>query len=409
MKILLTVMSNVANDPRVMKYYEYFSKLDYDVNVLGFNQKLNDKYIEKNKHIYFTGKSVLVDILGKVTYIMSKLKLDSRWQIIKIINNVIYFAVIRSFNRSVYKFIKRNIRYCDIIHTHDLSCLIGPAQHKNEAQCILIYDSHELWTEMSGEFSLPFKKIMSHYENKYIKNADYLITVCEPIARELKKKYKTENFDIIYNAPDFTYIDIVESKQKSAQMKKEYNIPQETKIILYLGRYELGRGLIELIEAMKYVKNGILFMRGYGRMEGELRSYVINKKISERVIFLNPVSMEEMVKTSTFADIGIIPYKPVNLNNKFAAPNKLFEYMMAGLAIVAFRSEITEKMIMQTDTGEVFDNHSPTEIARAINRIIDNQDRMQLCRKNAVLIAANKYNWENQMSKLKEFLRDHDK
>jgi len=88
------------------------------------------------------------------------------------------------------------------------------------------------------------------------------------------------------------------------------------KKIEYLGRYTKDRGIEELILNMKHVKNAKSYLRGFEPHENNLRALTLNNNLDEKVIFLESVKMTKIVDSLEGFDTGIVPYKPVSLNNK---------------------------------------------------------------------------------------------
>jgi glycosyltransferase involved in cell wall biosynthesis len=151
---------------------------------------------------------------------------------------------------------------------------------------------------------------------------------------------------------------------------------------------------------MKNVKSAKLYLRGFGPHENYLRALATNNDLTEKVIFLEPVDMTKMVDSLEGFDIGIVPYKPVSLNNKLASPNKIFEYMMAGLPIAASDSPELKKIVTKNKVGVLFDPSNPKDIANKINKLIENDKLLEEMKENALRCAKSEYNWEVQSRKL---------
>jgi glycosyltransferase involved in cell wall biosynthesis len=104
--------------------------------------------------------------------------------------------------------------------------------------------------------------------------------------------------------------------------------------------------------------------------------------------------MADLVKTASEADIGVIPYIPFCLNNRLCLPNKLFEYMMAGLAVVGSDLPELRHIIRGHQIGGVFSPEKPRDIARAINELLLDTPRLDAMKRNALRAAHELYNWE---------------
>jgi glycosyltransferase involved in cell wall biosynthesis len=208
--------------------------------------------------------------------------------------------------------------------------------------------------------------------------------VNEFIATELATRYSLKRVpQVVYNCP-------------RRSLLKSYKRRTSLKIALYQGLYAPQRGLENLVKAADYLLPDIrLVLRGYGVIEQELRSLSTGRK---NVRFDTPVKMSELVSAASRADVGLIPYLPTNLCNYLASPNKLFEYIQAGLPVVASDIPFMRKLILENDIGMLFDARDPRSMADAINR----STRSRVIRRQRANVAsvATRYNWEIESEKL---------
>ncbi len=138
---------------------------------------------------------------------------------------------------------------------------------------------------------------------------------------------------------------------------------------------------------------------GYGEIQNELEDLVDQRGFQGRVKFLPTVPQEVLLEYTSCADLGVIPYKPVSLNNYYTLPNKLFEYINAFIPVVASDLPELRRVIMGNSIGLLFDPENPRSIAESIEQVMANQDRYAEMKKNTIE-AAKKYNWENESKKL---------
>lgn len=113
---------------------------------------------------------------------------------------------------------------------------------------------------------------------------------------------------------------------------------------------------------------------------------------------MRPVPMERMIDAARDADVGIVSYIPSNLNNYLASPNKLFEYIHAGLPVAASDIPFMKRVVCENKIGVVFDPRDPEDIARSLNKIT-RQPALGHCRK-MIMAAAEKYSWQKEEKKL---------
>lgn len=248
---------------------------------------------------------------------------------------------------------------------------------------IIVYDSHELWPDMML-VAEPVKAIARSIEKVLIRRADFVMTVNEFIAIELASRYSLKRVpQVVYNCPRNGPLKI--HKRRTG-----------LKIALYQGLYAPERGLENLVKAADYLLPDIrLVFRGYGVIEQELRSLSTGRK---NVLFDKPAKMSELVSAASGANVGLIPYLPTNLCNYLASPNKLFEYIQAGLPVVASDIPFMRKLILENDIGMLFDARDPRSIGNAINR----STRSRVIRRQRANLAsvATRYNWAIESEKL---------
>ena len=153
------------------------------------------------------------------------------------------------------------------------------------------------------------------------------------------------------------------------------------------------------------LQRAVLVFRGYGALDGPLRHRARELGVEDRVFFVPPVEMHDMVDSARGADVGIIPYLPSCLNNRYCTPNKIFEYMMAGMAVATSDLPVMRQIVCGEQVGDVFDPLDPHAIARALDGIVEDPARLQAMKERALEAAARRYNWDREGLKLMEVYR----
>lgn len=283
-----------------------------------------------------------------------------------------------------------------IVHSNDLDTLLAGSIVREKTGAKVVYDAHELWNEQQERVprSQVWRDYFRNLESTLVPDVDRVVTVNDFIGKELMKQYGAKEFITVYNCP---YLE-KPSKGKPGVLKKKAS---GKKIVLFQGRYEIERGLEAFVESGRFVKNALLVLRGYGELEENLRKIAENPEISPNVYFAEPVLMKDLVEAASEADIGIISYLPTCLNNELCSPNKIFEYMMAGLAVIASDLPVLRQIISEGDAGGVFKPGDPRDIARVINELTADDEKLSGCKKNSLKLAR-KYCWENEGKKLME-------
>ena len=270
----------------------------------------------------------------------------------------------------------------DIYHSTDLVTLLTGVLLKFTNGGKLLYDSHEMWIESMENYSITLKKIVSVYENRLIQHTDAVTTVNTQIASELSKRYHIPLPTVAMNTPIL---------QDSPEQISHENIR-----VIYQGRYTKNRGIENVVLTVPTIPGVTLYMRGidvYSTGIGSTPYIDELKQIDSRVIFLPPVPMKELVQSLNEFDIGIVPYIGNNFNNTNASPNKTFEYMMAGLAVVASDLPVLREVIEKCNCGCTYISDDLQDLSRVITEMIPNIEKYK---KNSRMWSEKEYNWDIQ-------------
>ncbi len=276
----------------------------------------------------------------------------------------------------------------DVYHAHDLTTL-GPAlRAARRTGARLIYDAHELYTELSG-LGDGERRRWARLERRLIGEADAVIVPSPSRGDALVERYGIAQPVVVMNCPPRGPVpDPAASPLAGVRRGGEL-------VLVYAGGFIAGRGLENLIAAVRMLPVTRLVMIGWGPLDGELRALAERWGMTERVTFLGPVDPDDVVAVTAGGDVGLAPYLPVGLNNVLAAPNKLFEYLHAGLAVAASDLPDIRRIVTENEVGELFDAADPSSIAAAVRRVTAFPDRLRKLRASAAA-AAGRFTWEAQ-------------
>ncbi len=284
----------------------------------------------------------------------------------------------------------------DIYHCHDLITLPLGYVAKRRQGGRLVYDAHELTTELAY-ISRPERMGWRVLERFLIRRADEVITTGTYRSEYLAKRYKIVAPTVILNCPP-----LPAAEAHNRALREKLGLTDDTvPIILYQGGFIRGRGLDKLVLAAAHLDRGVLVLMGWGDLEVELKGIVKKKGLERRVYFTEPVPPEQVVYYCMSASVGVVIYQNTGLNNYYATPNKLYEYIHAGLPVVSSDFPALSEIAEGYGLGGTFDPEEPKSIAAAINQVLADEQRYDTMRKNA-LEAATIFNWETESRKLLE-------
>ena len=161
------------------------------------------------------------------------------------------------------------------------------------------------------------------------------------------------------------------------------------------------------MQAMPYLDDCFLMIIGGGDVLPVLKQMVVDLKITDRVRFFPRMTYQGMMAYTQLAELGFCLDKDTNLNYRFSLPNKLFDFIQAGVPIVASHLTEIEKIIKQYDLGLFIENHEPATIAATIREALADEERRAQWKQN-LAIAARDLCWENEEQKLLEIYRHYE-
>ncbi len=282
-----------------------------------------------------------------------------------------------------------------VYHAHDLVTLPLAWLCSRAHKARLIYDMHELWIDRERRRSFLNRFLMLRLESFLIRRTDANTIAGYSSAQELVRRYKIAEPVVLLNAP------LYREYKPSTLYRDNLKIPAGQKILLYAGIINICRGIEEMIQSLKFLPDCCLVLHGFcpNYYISSLHSLIGNNGVRDRVYFFGPVPFDEVSTYAMSADIGLILHKNVGLNYYYVSPNKLFEYMAAGLPVVGSNFPDLKRFIEGYEFGVTCNPDSPQEIAKAVRYILADNGRYEMMRNNA-LQAAKVLNWENESRKL---------
>lgn len=288
----------------------------------------------------------------------------------------------------------------DIIVAHDLPMLPMACELARESGARVIYDSHELFCEQ--EFSTKEKRKWAEIEAKYIDSVAKVITVNPSIAGELASRYRLPKVEVILNADRARSL-----PERTRIFHDTFHLAADQRILLFQGGLSAGRNLPVLIDAMRLIRNPsvVLVILGNGALLRQLKSRVETRNLGTRVYFHPAVPQADLLRFTAAADAGVIPYQATCLNNYWCTPNKLFEFIAAGLPILASDLPELRAFVEGLGIGVVGDTRSSALFARLIDRFFEDVSGQVTWREN-LLRVREEVSWEQEERKLLRIYQD---
>jgi len=309
------------------------------------------------------------------------------------------------FNRGPLFYMNLNLRLfwyllfvpCDAIHANDLDTLLPAWIAAGLRRKMLVYDTHEYFTGVPELQKRPLvKKIWELIESFIFPRLKKIITVNDSIANLYCNRYKVNEIKVMRNIPN-AHVEIVANPSFSALFP-----PGKFRIILQGNGINVDRGAEEAVEMMKHLEDAILIIAGNGDVIDQLKTTVEEHQLQAKVIFMPRMPYNELLGLTQMCDLGLTLDKDTNINYRFSLPNKLFDYLRAGIPVLASDLPEVRKIVETYKTGWIVEKVEPKIMADQVKKIIHSTELYQSI-KLGLSEASNKLSWEVESKVLEKW------
>jgi glycosyltransferase involved in cell wall biosynthesis len=249
----------------------------------------------------------------------------------------------------------------------------------------------DIWTDgrakaLDGLVRNP--RIVAAVERRTLPHLDHIITVVEESSqRVVRLGVPEDRVSVVSNTPSVNSVVALSSR-----------LPGEPLRIVYLGLIEKHRGVEELLAAMTELVTAavefVLEMVGDGRDYARLRQRAADLGLTApRVVFHGRLPHADAIAVLRRGHVGIVPHHARESWNT-TIPNKLFDYMAAGLAVVSSDAVPAARVIKETGAGLVFRSGDSRDLAEQLTRLLDIRT-WERCRRMGREAVLSRYNWES--------------
>lgn len=247
-----------------------------------------------------------------------------------------------------------------IILSNDLDTLPGCVAAASLTRTTVVYDSHEYFTEVPELAGRPqIRKIWKWLEKILVPRVQAAYTVCDSIAEIYSSEYGIR-FDVVRNLPLPVNLETRNAADR---------LVSERPSIIYQGALNLGRGLENAIKAMELIPEADLILAGSGDKEKELKEIAAGIT-SKNVFFKGRVPLEELADLTRSASLGISIEEDLGLNYRYALPNKLFDYLQAGIPVVVSNLPEMRKIVEHYQVGLIAGSNLPENLAETFRKAL---------------------------------------
>lgn len=361
-RAIVSVINDLVTDQRVNKSCLALQKAGYEVLLVGRKQRKSPPMDERP---YASHRMKLMFEKGPFFYAEYNIRL--------------FFFLL--FHRA------------NLLLSNDLDTILPTYFISRLKGSRMVFDSHEYFTETPELVGRPkVQKVWKKIEGFVVPKLPEMITVCDSIADLFREKYGVK-CHVIRNIPP----------RKALPPKGDklaLGLPTDKHLLILQGSgINIQRGAEELVQSMQFLDDCFLMIIGGGDVLPILKQMVEKLNITGRVHFFPRMPYQQMMAYTQLAELGFCLDKDTNLNYRFSLPNKLFDFIQAGVPIVASHLTEIEKIIRQYDIGLFIENHEPETIASTIREALSDEERRKRWHRN-LAVAAEELCWENEEKKL---------
>lgn len=279
----------------------------------------------------------------------------------------------------------------DLYHLHDPELLPVAVKLKKAGKKV-IFDSHEDFPAdiMSKPYLSPIarvavSKLFYVYEKIACKKLDYIISAT-PAIREKFLRIKCPSLDI----NNYPMLDELEALLPWSEDRSS---------VCYIGAMTAVRGVPELVDAMGHTQSGVRLA-----LAGNFTDKGTKERCEQSAGWLNVddhgfVGRDEVRNIMSRSIAGVVTFLPAP-NHVDAQPNKMFEYMSAGIPVIGSHFPLWRSIIEGNQCGVCVDPANPREIANSIDYLSTHQAEAKMMGERGRAAVLEKYNWSSEGKKL---------
>lgn len=357
MQVAVAVHNDVSRDARVLKEAATLASAGHGVTIFGLHDDSpSDSMLESGVRIVIS-KRDKVAASRRVQQIASPTKEDRVRASFDAQGETLANAILHTV-------------VPDAIHLHDHVALTGASLLKEVTQAPIVWDAHEIYEDLAG-IADARAVVNPQVIAEFTPFVDHFVTINQSIADFYAQKY-----------PSLTDATILPNSRRhevlpeyDGRLHKAAGLPRTQKVLLFQGGFSNHRGIPALLEAAEKLPSGwsIVFM-GWGALAEQIaaRSDLVDDNGVQRVATIPGAPNDQLLLWTAGATVGAIPYEDKGLNHLYCTPNKLWEYPLAGVPILATDFPEMAKVVSEQGVGwTIPQQFTSDDIAEAVNTLTD--------------------------------------
>jgi glycosyltransferase involved in cell wall biosynthesis len=367
-RVAFSVTNCICFDQRVLKMAGTVSALNCDITIIG---RTRGECCKSEKVPFRTHRFNMLFKRGFLFYKFFNIRL-------------FFYLLFRRF---------------DLLVANDLDTLLPNFLVSKIKGLPLVYDSHEYFTGVPEIQNRHFVRwVWKTIESFVFPKLTNVITVSDSIALQYENEYGLRPLTVRNCSLKANHI--------SPFTRHELGVEADHLLLIMQGTgINIDRGGEELIEALNMTENVTLLIVGSGDIFIQLQKRIAELRLENKVKLIGRVPWNELMRYTKSADIGLTLDKNNNANHNYSLPNKLFDYINAGIPILAGDLPEIRTIILKYRCGFIIKEVTPFEISSAIIELRNNPALLTELRRNAVE-ASQELNWGVESVKVKAMYKN---
>ena len=334
-------------------------------------------------------------LIGSINYYVMDGQGDQKVDGVQIIDHKFSkYRLIRILLASLYFVFKVRFWRFDIVHVHDPE-LLPFAYFASFFVRTTVYDAHEdIFSTILARNYLPkvlrpvVKTIVASLFKLCLKRLN-LVAATDAIfsIMDAKSKVTVKNYAIIEG-------------QDESKFELSYRIKTKLppRYVVFHGGITAARGAQEMLEAIELCEQDVFLV-----LAGVFRDRNLEAKIlaSKKVIFLGWIDFNDTAAVLSGALAGIVIYQP-DKNHCESEPNKIFEYMAAGIPIICSDFQHWKNIVCENNVGIAVNPTDSVRLAKAIDWMAVNHTEVKEMGRNSSTLAHKRFSWQSQINNLRQ-------
>jgi glycosyltransferase involved in cell wall biosynthesis len=401
-KILILIGAHLCTAPRPQKEAAALAQAGHEVTIAGFwfDPELikRDQLLIANKKYQF---EPIIDFRPTRKFNNLAVRMKSRVSLEQFRRFGIFSPGLLGFDpTAMLKFARQAKADLTIVHS-EAGLWVGD-RLLNEGFKVGV-DFEDWFSEdlpPAARVSRPIAKLKI-LESRLARDCTYCLTTSHVLAEAIAEAYSVPKPTVIYNS--FPWSERLQLDGKKLD-RQNLNIPSLHWFSQTIGA---GRGLETLFQALEYVRTPLeVHLRGnYPETSRQWLESLIPIEWKKNIFIHPTVPNHELLSRIAEHDIGLALECPNIFSRNLTITNKFFQYLQAGLAVIATDTDGQNEILSQySQVGLLIPSDDPIALGEAVNILVLNSQEMVNSKDFSLLIAQDKLSWESQQQDLQELV-----